>query len=75
MIEAGSSCNSEERGLTFPLVSQANYTEAFGVAVNAGLGAYYGYWVSNFRDAMFDLLGAAVNGDGEHISLAQLKVR
>lgn len=50
-----------------------NFTEAFGNAVNAGLGTYYGYWVTPFRTAMVDLLGASVDGNGEHISAATLK--
>ena len=52
---------------------QVNFTEAFGNAVNAGLGTYYGYWVTAFRTSMADLLGAAVDGNGEHISAATLK--
>ena len=51
----------------------ANATEALGNAVNAGLGTYYGYWVSTFKASMFDLIGEAVNGNGEHISAATLK--
>ena len=50
-----------------------NFTEAFGNAVNAGLGTYYGYWVTPFRTAMADLLGAGVDGNGEHVSAATLK--
>ena len=50
-----------------------NFTEAFGNAVNAGLGTYYGYWVTPFRAAMVDLLGSGVYGNGEHISAATLK--
>ena len=51
----------------------ANNTEALGLAVNSGLGAYFGYWVSPFRDSMADLLGPAEYGNGETISAATLK--
>ena len=50
-----------------------NNTEALGLAVNSGLGAYFGYWVSPFRDSMADLLGPAEYGNGETISAATLK--
>jgi beta-glucosidase-like glycosyl hydrolase len=55
-----------------------NYTEAFGAGVNAGLGTYYGYWVTNFRESMADLLGlngaaAAKYGNGEVLGNATLR--
>lgn len=51
----------------------ANVTEALGLAVNEGLGAYFGYDVGGMRAAMTDLLGADEYGNGEKVSVETLK--
>lgn len=51
-----------------------NRTEALGLAVNEGLGAYFGYDVGDFRNSMADLLlPAPLYGNGEKVSADRLK--
>lgn len=63
------------RGQRNPHTGQpvANVTEALGLAVNEGLGAYFGYDVGGMRAAMTDLLGADENGNGEKITAETLR--
>lgn len=51
----------------------ANLTESLGLAINSGLGAYFGYYVGPFKDAMFDLLSPQPKyANGESVSAAKL---
>jgi hypothetical protein len=47
--------------MTAPLVAR--------LAVNEGLGVYFGFDVGGIHAAMTDLLGADVNGNGEKVAV------